>query len=240
MTTVDRQASQRTLTITACVPKKTGQTQRGRDWTLYGVEALTKDGHDVVEELVSFEKLPIGVEQEFDVKKRERRWRDRVYVSYCLSIPKAEEEQVSAPQMPLVPAGRYAVQGVDGSWTLLRVWRGTKNPNVQQLYRVEGTEKGVRLGKVEERLAAVAIARDPGQAAIDFGHRTGSCSRCGEELKKNLSRMLGIGPVCMKHWFANDDRLARMAVARQQLRDAGFDPEDSYADLAIVKGLVAA
>jgi hypothetical protein len=79
------------------------------------------------------------------------------------------------------------------------------------------------------------IAKDPGEAAVMFGHRTGRCSRCGEDLKVNLSRKMGIGPVCAKHWFANDVRLARMADAREKLRAAGIDPKDSNDDLSGVQ-----
>jgi hypothetical protein len=129
-----------------------------------------------------------------------------------------------------VPDGRYAVQ-LDNEWKLYRVWRGTRNPDVQRLFAVQGTEKGERVSGAEELAAATAIAVDPGEAAIEFGHRTGHCSRCGEELKVNLSRELGIGPVCMKHWFADEQRYARNAVARDKLRAAGIDPADRHDNL---------
>lgn len=133
----------------------------------------------------------------------------------------------------LVPDGRYAVE-VDGEDRLYRVWRGTRDPNVQHLYSVTGTEKGERVWGAEESAAIAAIAVDPGAAAREFGHRTGHCSRCGDPLKVNLSRKIGTGPVCLKHWFPNEQRLAILADARADLRAAGIDPLAHHDDLAAV------
>jgi hypothetical protein len=137
-----------------------------------------------------------------------------------------------------VPAGRYAVQGIKqgqlADWTLLRVWKGTRNPNVVHVYVVKGTEEGERLGPVESAVALRSIAQDPGKAALEFGHRTGCCSRCAAALDKNLSRKLGVGPTCMKHWFDPEQRHSMNAKARKELRDAGLDPEAKLDDLSVV------
>jgi uncharacterized protein DUF6011 len=135
---------------------------------------------------------------------------------------------------PLLPPGRYAVQ-VDGQWQLVRVWRGTRNPNVQHVYEVRGTEKGVRMEDAElEAKVTTEIAKDPIGAAVAFGHRTGSCSKCGLTLDNNLTRFMGIGPVCIKHYTDDDTRLDMMHEARTTLRDAGIDPKGSNDDLSAV------
>jgi hypothetical protein len=147
---------------------------------------------------------------------------------------KPKQRQTQPPILPLVPDGRYAVQ-LAGQWKLFRIWRGTKNPNVQHVYAVQGVEKGERVFGADERDAVLEIAKDPGEAAVMFGHRTGRCSRCGESLKVNLSRKMGVGPVCAKHWFDNEARLSRMADAREKLREAGIDPQDANDDLSGVR-----
>jgi hypothetical protein len=115
---------------------------------------------------------------------------------------------------------------------LFRVWRGTRDPSQQHVYSVKGTEDGERVRGQMETDAVLEIAADPGKAAQEFGRRTGSCSRCGEKLKKNLSRKLAIGPVCMKHWFDDETRAEMKKTARSELRAAGLDPEALYDDLA--------
>lgn len=42
----------------------------------------------------------------------------------------------------------------------------------------------------------LAIARDPAAASARFGHEKGRCGVCGRGLTNDLSRELGIGPVC--------------------------------------------
>lgn len=149
-------------------------------------------------------------------------------------IAESKEKAAAAKttaSLPEVPAGRYAVK-MKGAWCLFRVWRGTRGANPPiHVYAVQGTEKGERLEPKQEAAALKAIAKDPGAAAIAFGHRTGSCSKCGKELDVNLSRLMGIGPVCVKHWYGADST-AMVADARGQLRAAGLEPTDSNDDLS--------
>lgn len=44
------------------------------------------------------------------------------------------------------------------------------------------------------------IAKDPLQAALAYGQRTGRCACCGRELTKHASIDAGIGPVCKEKW----------------------------------------
>lgn len=139
------------------------------------------------------------------------------------------------PSAEEVPAGRYAIQWPAGDWRLCRVWRGTRGDNPPVfVYAVKGVEKGERLDRISETIALALIKKDPGKAALEFGHRTGSCSKCGKELDVNLSRKLGMGPVCMKNWFGKVERDGMRSAARDELRAAGLNPADKLDDLAAV------
>jgi hypothetical protein len=143
-------------------------------------------------------------------------------------------KKLDAPAQPArptctAPSGRYAVQAIDEMF-LVRLWRGTRNPDYTCLYE---HDTGDRITGPLEPLLLAAISKDPAGAAEEFGHRTGTCYRCGTELLKNLSRKLGMGPDCMKHLFDREVRLARLAQARQELRDAGLDPEALNDNLSV-------
>lgn len=218
----------RKLNIHSCELFRSGTTN-GHDWTLYKVQAQTADGAAILEDLVSFEALPKGI-ADYELERRERTYRRTTYVSFLL---RPVDAQPRLPANPLVPDGRYAVQ-VDGDWRFYRVWRGTRNPYVQHLYAVKGVEKGDRVRGPEEHKALALIDADPGAAAIEFGRRTGSCSKCGKDLEVNLSRHLGIGPVCLRHWYAEDDWKVMIAKATAELKDAGIDPADKLDSLEAV------
>ena len=48
--------------------------------------------------------------------------------------------------------------------------------------------------------ALKVIAKDPSEAAVRYGRKTGSCSCCGRELTKAASIEAGIGPICAEKW----------------------------------------
>jgi hypothetical protein len=146
-------------------------------------------------------------------------------------VKQAKQQAQPKVTLPLVEDGRYAVC-LGGQWLLYRVWRGTRDPSVQHVYSVQGTEKGVRVYGTEERDALNAIVQDPAEAARAFGYRTGSCSRCGKELDVNLTRFMGIGPVCVKHFMEDEARYELLAESRDLLRQVGIDPADCNDDLA--------
>jgi hypothetical protein len=168
------------------------------------------------------------------------KFRASEWITRLLDKPRSQgtQQKLTDTPLPLVPDGRYAVE-IDGAWHLFRIWRGTRNPFVQHVYAVAGTEKGDRIYDAQERAAVLAIEKDPGQAAIDFGHRTGHCSRCGKELERNLQRWLGIGETCMKHWFADEARYEKCRIGREQLRAAGIDPTEKHDDLEPARLLAA-
>jgi hypothetical protein len=237
----------RKLTITRCALVKEGSTN-GRDWKLYDVGAQTEHGFDVQEDLVAFDALPLGELLEFVVKKREKVGKYKTFVSYTLTLPKSNRLDSAKEQIPLVPRGRYAVR-VGDDIVFVRVWRGTENPFAQRMYLLLRAElstldphalkgiakaEGERLNYAEALAVGKAIAADPGEAAREFGSRTGACWRCSTELEVNLSRKLKMGPECMKHVYDDPQRLSLMREARKELREAGIDPAAKYADLATV------
>lgn len=140
-----------------------------------------------------------------------------------------------ATPVPNLPSGRYAVQDSTGAWLLINVWHPRGNPEVQRLYHVQSyDDKGHALRGAEEISAAVLIAKDPARAAIEFGHRTGHCYRCGHELDVNLSRSMGVGPTCVKHVMEDEPRLAMTRLHRDAIRAAGLDPAEKNDDLSNV------
>lgn len=49
--------------------------------------------------------------------------------------------------------------------------------------------------------AILAALENIEEAAVRYGHATGSCSCCGRPLSNPLSVKLGIGPICRGHFF---------------------------------------
>lgn len=107
--------------------------------------------------------------------------------------------------MPDVPAGRYAVDGEDGTLKFYRVrkvekgkWAGWTFVDVQassDFYPIRGL-KAVRP-------ILTKIAEDPREAAVRYGQELGRCCICGRTLTNDVSRHYGIGPVCAGRtgWF---------------------------------------
>ena len=73
-----------------------------------------------------------------------------------------------------------------------------KDANKQYLGKVKD---GHYTGKSEAKEALAVIAKDPRNAAIQYGRRTGTCACCGRSLSNHQSIELGIGPICAQKWF---------------------------------------
>jgi hypothetical protein len=98
---------------------------------------------------------------------------------------------------------------------------------------VKGIEKGERLNRPNEMAVLHAIVRAGiGAAAREFGHRTGSCSRCGKGLDVNLTREIGMGEKCLESVYDRDARLGVLKDARESLRARGIDPAEKLDRLA--------
>ena len=72
-----------------------------------------------------------------------------------------------------------------------------KNEDKQYLGKVKD---GRYYGDDSAKQALEVIAKDPRDAAIRYGQRTGSCACCGRALTNHASIELGIGPVCATKW----------------------------------------
>lgn len=97
-----------------------------------------------------------------------------------------------------VPNGHYAVTEGDGVLRFYKVntpsegkWAGFTFVDIQASDELFPLKDRSRKGKV---LALVAV--DPKAAMLRYGQEIGSCGHCGRTLTNELSRSLGIGPIC--------------------------------------------
>jgi hypothetical protein len=147
---------------------------------------------------------------------------------------------LTMPGPDAVPAGRYAIPmsmfAEEQNWLFVRVWRGSRNPNVVKTYLIRALDGELEKGdEIDTRgTLNMIVAFGPAKAAQEFGWRTGYCGRCGDKLSNNLSRKLGTGPVCMKRLWSDTARFALAKEARDELRAAGLDPTAKYDSLEAV------
>lgn len=130
-------------------------------------------------------------------------------ISWLLSQPNKPKAttvgQGGRPELPEVPAGRYAVEVAGGE--------ETDGEPVLRFFKVDRPEAPSRwagytfvkqLASDEEwpvrgRRAKVVleeIAKNPEAASARYGHEIGACGVCGRTLTDAESRARGIGPVC--------------------------------------------
>jgi hypothetical protein len=147
---------------------------------------------------------------------------------YKIAAAEKQEDKKPLPGPDEVPAGRYAIP-MDGDWILVKVWR--KEDRVATYQVTSSREQGGSLDKYK-MLPAIAEF-GAGQAAQEYGWRTGHCGRCGDRLKVNLPRKLGIGEHCMKIVYDDKTRLEMVRKARKELRAAGLDPAAKYDSLEL-------
>ena len=97
-----------------------------------------------------------------------------------------------------VANGRYAVTEADGVLRFFRVntpeegrWRG------RTFVDVMASDERHPIKDPKRRTAILAlIAVDPKAAMLRYGQEIGSCGHCGRTLTNELSRQIGIGPIC--------------------------------------------
>lgn len=102
--------------------------------------------------------------------------------------------------LPTVPAGRYAIEGVDGETYTYKVDRPTEGRFSGYTFvtweRPNGAESKVTSRRSKSILEA--IAEDPKGAMVAYGRRTGVCGMCGRKLTDPASIEEGIGPICAR------------------------------------------
>lgn len=203
-------------------------TRIGSEW---GVRVWDGPGGNLEDETVT---ITTKAGKEKEVKLGSLVSSDRkVQIYEIAAAPKKEDEQ-PLPGPDVVPDGRYAFPVEDDEWMFVRIWRGTRNPNVVRAYVIATQTGDLDKGEatdVKDALDRIVLL-GAAKSAQEFGWRTGHCGRCGDELSNNLSRKLGTGPVCMKRLWSNTSRLALMAEAREELRAVGLDPQAKYDSLS--------
>ena len=115
------------------------------------------------------------------------------------TMPKVVADSKDKSPLPDVPAGRYAVDGEDGTLKFYRVDRPTEGRWAGYTFvKVQASDE---LHPVKGRIASAAIlnkivAVGPQEAMLRYGREIGSCGHCGRTLTNEESRERGIGPVC--------------------------------------------
>lgn len=104
-----------------------------------------------------------------------------------------------------IPAGRYFVLD-----TFVKVDRPSKGTYAGFIFvkrQSHPDDDGIRMAMLNPKSARAtvdegyrhvleALLEDPSKAAVEYGHRTGSCCICGRTLTDPASIEAGIGPIC--------------------------------------------
>jgi hypothetical protein len=114
----------------------------------------------------------------------------------CGGWPALNRADNTAPAMPEVPSGHYALPGTGANEIVFyEVWHGTTNPEYVGVELETGpTSRRVPLSQIRGILDR--IAADVQGAMLRYGQETGQCGHCGRRLTNDESRRAGIGPIC--------------------------------------------
>lgn len=100
------------------------------------------------------------------------------------------------PPVAEVPAGRYAIDGADGSVKFYKVDRPTEGRWAGYTFvKIQAGSEYHRVPAQRSILAKIAEV-GPEAAMLRYGRELGHCGHCGRELTNPESREIGIGPVC--------------------------------------------
>lgn len=153
-------------------------------------------------------------------------------ISWLLDQPRKDGGSIdrapAAPDPEVLPAGRYAIENEEGDLRFYKLWRGDRKPTYFKLYVLHGPDDSEVPFRSALSILGKIVEAGPGECAIRFGHEIGECSTCGARLTNNLSRELGIGPVCGGRFYPDETWTERKAEARADLRARGIDPAASY------------
>lgn len=148
-------------------------------------------------------------------------------IEALLALPKKEVERGGGKE-EVVPDGHYALKYPEDQLNPIRFYRvnhgkkGTRWENHVFVDRFASDERYPVKGDERTRVLA-EIAGDPFGAAQRYGLEMGRCSCCNRKLTRELSRALGIGPICgNRHGWLTDNYVA---AARARIVKAGGDPE---------------
>jgi hypothetical protein len=112
-----------------------------------------------------------------------------------LEAKKASRHLFAVPaERPTTPSGRYAITGPDGATKFYRVVN--ENGRITLFVYASSEQHLVSNWKNITSILKQIEADGLKAAAKRFGNEMGSCSECGRPLTDEVSRELGIGPVC--------------------------------------------
>lgn len=118
-------------------------------------------------------------------------------IKALLEIPKNPVKVVNLPELPDVPAGRYAVENEDGDLRFYHVNRPTEGKWAGRTFvKVQASDD---LHAVRGKAAASVLAKiaaDVDTAGRRYGQELGVCGDCGRTLTDAESRARGRGPIC--------------------------------------------
>lgn len=129
---------------------------------------------------------------------------DRPTVSYeDIELDNGETRRVGRVLVPnaegkSVLAGRYGIDTSDderfvNDTTFFKIWVGDRGGWKVRMFK---SDDEVDLAFPTQIAVVKVIAKDPEKAMALFGHEFGKCGVCGRGLTNDLSREIGIGPVC--------------------------------------------
>jgi hypothetical protein len=105
-----------------------------------------------------------------------------------------------------IPRGSYGVLTPEATnqTSFFRLWIGDYQDDrfhgKMSMDQLIGPEKYKVYGKTRERILRMIAEQDPAECAMRYGLEIGKCGICGRRLTNDLSRKLGIGPVCRENW----------------------------------------
>jgi hypothetical protein len=129
---------------------------------------------------------------------------DRPTVSYeDIELDNGETRRVGRVLVPnadgkSVLAGRYGIDttGDDrftNDTTFFKLWVGDRGGWKVRMFK---SDDEVDISFPTQIAVVKVIAKDPEKAMALFGHEFGKCGVCGRGLTNDLSREIGIGPIC--------------------------------------------
>jgi hypothetical protein len=115
-------------------------------------------------------------------------------IGELLKRPDLPGRQNKTPNLPDVPAGRYAIGTPAKFYKVDRPtegrWAGYTFVKVQASDEFHPVNRSLQPDILAE------IAKDPQAAMLRYGREIGECGHCGRTLTNQESRDAGIGPIC--------------------------------------------
>lgn len=138
----------------------------------------------------------LATERNLPVPARESITEASALIKDLLATPRPVTVRQEQPKTS-VPAGRYAVDGDDGTTKFYKIDKPTDGKWAGYTFLkvlASDTEYPIKGGAKAAIMAKIEI--DPKAAMIRYGQEIGKCGHCNRTLTDEASRAAGIGPVC--------------------------------------------